>query len=335
MLLLPQPILELTINGDKVSSAFMSDVLSFTYSDEFHGKSDKIEVELQDGDGLYRAGNGPQKHDIIKAKIGYVGGQMLPCGEFEIEDISASGGRGGDKFTISATSTATSKKVRSKQSEAFEKQKLSQLVKKITARNGLELVGDFDDITFNRITKRREGDLEFLRKIAEDTGHYFTVKGKQAVFVKREAIEKQEPILIFSLTNRDYLKSWNMKEESSGTYSKAEVEYFDGKKNKNHKGEAEDKDVKTGDVLKIKERVESPAHAKKLAKARLDAANDIKLTGSIEFVGLPDLIAGVIIGLDETFGRYKGKYLIGPSDHSITRGGGYVGRAELKKVGEL
>lgn len=334
-LILPQPRLDLTINGDKASSAFMSDVLSFTYTDEAHGKSDSVDVQMQDGFGLYRAASGPGKHDIIEATIGYLGGAALPCGEFECDTPKASGSRSGDTFNINGTSTATSKKLRTKSTEAFEKQNLSQIVEKVTARNGLSLVSDIDDIYFERQTMRRERDLQFLRRLAEDTGHYFTVKGKQAVFIKRESLEEQSPVHIFSLEAHDYLKNWSCQEETTGTYSEAQVQYVDVQSNKLIKATAKDEEVTTGDVLNITERAENQGQAERKAKSRLAFANDIKCTGQLDLVGMTDIIAGTIIGLDSSFGRYAGRYLVETSRHSISRSSGYTTSPQIKRIGAL
>jgi len=334
-LILPQPILQLTINGDIVSSAFMSDVLSFTYTDEFHGKSDSIDIELQDANGLYRAKNGPQKHDIIEASIGYVGGVLLPCGQFECDAPKGSGSRGGDKFTIQATSTATSKKLRTLETKAFENQKLSEIVKQELAEAGLSHVGDIEDISYTRITRRRERRLQFLKRIAEDTGHYFAVKGTQAVFTSRESIEEQASSHLFSLIHDDFLKSWDMTEETAQTYSTAKVQYKDSLENRLLEALAKDDEVETGDELVIKERVENEEQAQRLAEARLKKANDIKMTGSLDLVGMTSVISGLTIGLDNSFGRYEGKYLAGPTRHSITRSQGYSTSADIKRVGDL
>lgn len=330
MVSVPQPFLQLVVNGKDVTSDLDPHVLDFSYEDKLHGKADEIEVTLRDDAGLWRGAWRPEHGDLVEAAIGYRGGPVMPCGLFEVDEPEASGDRsGGDVLTFRALSAKPSTGLRTKRTEAYEDQGLSDIAGKVAARNGMTLTGEIDDVRFKRVTQRRERDLEFLTRLAEDTGHYFTAKGAQAVFASRASVAGREVVRAFDLVAGTPIVRWRLKEPTHRTYSKARVQYLDPDRKQLITVEAEDVRVKTGDTLSIDERVEDEASAKRLAQSRLDAANAEGRTGSLDLVGDPLLVAGQVIELGSTFGKYAGRWLVNSARHRISRGG-YTTAIEIK-----
>ena len=325
---LPSPDLTLIVNGVDVSADMASDVLSFTYQDFHDGQADEVEVELRDDLGLLRGAWRPEHGDIVEAAIGYKNGGLLDCGRFEVDEPTASGSRGsGDTLTFRAIAAAPSKALRTKNTAAYENQNIEQIANKIAGKHGLSVVGEIDKVKFKRITQRQKRDLEFLSELAEDYGHYFTNKGNNLVFIKRESLESRPAVRTIT---RLEVTSYNLKDSTHKTYSKAKVQHLSSEKKKLITAEATDSSVKTGDTLNVAERVEDETQAKKLAEGRLAKANDEKRTCSITLVGDMLLVAGQVIALDASFGRWAGRYLVRTARHTIARGSGYSTEIEVK-----
>lgn len=87
----------------------------------------------------------------------------------------------------------------------------------------------------------------------------------------------------------------------------------------------------SGDVLKKQIRVENVAQAEEKARALLEAANRLRVEGSITVRGSPLLVAGSNILLT-SLDRLSGKYSITKSTHRMTRDPSYVTELELKVV---
>jgi len=327
---LPVPDLTLIVNGVDVSSDMASDVLRFTYQDFHHGQADEIEVELRDDLGLWRGPWRPEHGDVVEAAIGYKNGALMDCGRFEVDEPTASGSRGsGDKLTFRAIAAAPSKALRTKNTAGYENQTLDQVANKIAGKHGLAVVGDIEPVTFKRITQRRKRDLEFLTELAEDYGHYFSIKGDTLVFAKRKSLEDRPAVRI--ITRRE-VTSYSLKDSTHKTYTKAKVQHLSSETKELIKAEATDASVKTGDTLNIDERVEDEAQARKLAEGRLAKANDEKKTCSVTIVGDMLLVAGQVIALDDSFGKWAGRYLVRTARHSIARGAGYSTEIEVKGI---
>lgn len=323
------PRFSLIYQGTDISSELDPLTTSITYTDNHHGKVDEIDVTVQDKDGRWKGEWKPETGDTMELTIFDGAGGMLPCGVFEMDEPDASGNREGDTMTIRGVAAPITKALRTEKTRAFEKQTLRQIVQKVAGETGLSIEGDIEDQRFERVTQRRERDLEFLTRLAQDTGHYFSARGNRAVFTSIRSIDGQAAALAISHTQiGKTLLDYRIRDQAADTYSKAKVTALDEDKKEKIEAEEEDSDVKTGDTLRIAgERVENVAQAKALAKSRLHFKNRKKRSGSVSVVGDVRLLAGVIVDLID-FGKYSGPLLVDRSSHTMTRSG-YTSSAEL------
>ncbi|BCH63676.1 hypothetical protein RvVAT039_08920 [Agrobacterium vitis] len=324
-----RPYFSLIYQGVDISSELDPETTSITYTDNHHGKVDEIDVAVQDKDGRWKGSWKPEPGDKMTLTIFDGLGGMLPCGDFEMDEPEAEGDRGGDKMTIRGLAAPISKPLRTAKTRAFEKQTLRAIVSKVAQENGLTLEGEIESMNFERVTQRRERDLEFLTRLAEDTGHYFTVRGKRAIFTSIKSVDGRAAALTISLTQiGTTLTRYRLKEQTAETYSKAKVKHMHDRDKELIDEEEEDSNVKTGDTLNITgERVESPTHAKAMARSRMHFKNRKRRSGSISLVGDVRALAGVVVDMAD-FGKYSGRYLIDRSNHSMSRSG-YTTDAEL------
>lgn len=323
------PYFSLLYQGVDISSELDPQTTSITYTDQHHGKADEIDVTVQDKDGRWKGSWKPEPGDTMTLTIFDGAGGMLPCGAFEMDEPDVGGDRGGDTMTIRGLAAPISKPLRTEKTRAFENQSLRDIVSKVTGENGLSLEGDIENLRFQRVTQRRERDLEFLKRLAEDTGHYFTIKGTRAIFTSIKSVDGRAAALTISHAQLGvYLTSYRLKEQTAETYSKAKVSAVHEDEKRMVAAEEEDGEVKTGDTLRITgERVESEANARALARSRMHFKNRKRRSGSISIVGDVRLLAGVVVGMED-FGKYSGRYLVDRSTHRMDRGG-YTADAEL------
>lgn len=87
----------------------------------------------------------------------------------------------------------------------------------------------------------------------------------------------------------------------------------------------------SGRVLRIEQRVESLEQAEALARAKLAAANRLRVTGTLPLMGDRRVVAGATIELTG-MGRLSGRYLVQESRHRVGRSGGYTVSAEVTFV---
>ena len=323
-----RPEFRLIYKGVNISDEVKPHLISCTYTDKVHGESDEIEFTVQDHKGLWRGPWCPEHGDSVDLSIGYKGSPLVNCGTFELDEPSPSMGRSGDTMAIKGVATAVTKALRTKKTKGFDNQSLKQVVDKIAAEQGLTVIGPVPDIQFERVTQRRERDLQFLTRLAENFGAYFTVKGSKLVFIERDKVHEREEIMTISeaaglvdgiIAPSTVWISADLKRGAHKTYSKAKATYWDGNRKKKIEVEVEDKGVRTGDTLRIDDRVENESQARARAKAELQKANQKQFSGSMELVGNPYVVAGQTISLDAGFGKWAQKYVIKQSRHALTR----------------
>jgi uncharacterized protein len=330
---LKKPVFQLIYKGKDISSELDPHTTEITYSDELDGKADEIEVSVQDKDGLWRGEWCPETGDKCELFIGYEGESLTPCGTFEIDEPESSGDRSGDVFSFSGQSVPVSKSARTTKTKAYEKKSLKQIAEEVAGDLDMTIVGTPPDMDFERQTQRRERPLQFLSRLASSYGAYFSVKGDKMVFAKREEVHEREAVRTIKHGGDEktceYI-SYSLKKTSDDTYSKGKLGHYDAHKNKHHKGEEEDDDVKNGETLRLDERVENEKQGKARIKSELEKKNLKAMTASFSFPGDNLLVAGQMLILGSGFGKWAGKFVIMKSRHKFSRGG-YTTDIELGK----
>lgn len=327
-----KPTYEIVYNGKNITTDILPYVLSFTYTDKSSGESDELEIVVEDSSGLWRNEWYPLKGDFITAKISNMG-ITLECGKFNVDEMSATGGSGGDTVSIKALAAGINKKIRTKNSYAHENKTLREIANTIAAKNGLKVSGKIDNISIERITQHRETDLKFLHKLAGEYGYTFSVRDTTLVFTKISELENKKAA--FVLTNKEII-SWSITDKTAHTFQAAKVSYHNPKQKEvidfEHKEDAAAFKNAKSDTLVLNVQAENKQQAEIKAKAALYKVNSLQQEGSVEIPGNVLALAGnncELIGL----GVFSGLYYIQSSTHSISQDGGYSTSLEIKRVG--
>lgn len=320
------PVFSLTYAGRNITADLAPFVTSITYTDHMHGESDEIQIALQDADGRWRGAWLPQQGDQIALTLGYEGETALPCGDFEIDEVQFDGPP--DKVQIRAVATYVSLALRTANSAGRENTTLAAIVQDIAQRHGLVLQGDIAHIPMQRSTQNEETDLAYLKRLAEDYGHVFEIRGSRLVFMRREALEQAPAALTL---RRAELSQYGVTINLRTKFEEAGVDYHDPKKKELVTGEEVDERIKKADRKKITERTESPEQAAAKAKARLHEENKDAQKLRLTLPGQPYLVAGQIMALQD-LGALSGRYIIETSTHRLARASGYTTEAEGYRV---
>lgn len=328
----PRPTYEIIYNGKDITRDILSYVLSFSFSDKSSGESDELEIVVEDSSGIWRNEWYPVKGDFITAKI-FNEGQTLKCGSFTVDEMSATGGSGGDTVTIKALAAGINKKTRTKKSSAHEGKTLREIANTIAAQNNLKVVGTIANVRIERSTQHRETDLKYLHRLAGEFGYTFSVRDDTLVFTKIFELEKKRAA--FVLTNKEII-SWSITDKTAHTFKAVKVSYHNPKQKEviefEHKEEDEAFKNAKSDTLMLNIQAENKQQAEIKAKAALYNANSLQQEGSVEIPGNVLAIAGnncELVGL----GVFSGLYYISGSTHSVSIDGGYTTSLEIKRVG--
>lgn len=259
---------------------------------------------------------------------------VLDCGQFELDNISAAGPP--STITIKATSLPYSSRVRqTEKSRAWENIKLSGIVKQISAENGMTYIFESaNDPFYERVEQFKTSDIAFLSGLCHDAGASLKSTNNIIVVFDQAAYEEKPPARTIKKDDGTYTK-YKMSVGSTDTkYSSCRVRYTEPGSGKVIEATAYAEDYKAeaenNQQLEVTAKVTSIAEAKTLAEKRLRLHNKYDKTVIFDLPGDPDLLAGVTIFL-EGWGLWSGKYIIKQAKHTVGSTG-YVTQIQLRRV---
>lgn len=319
----------LTYQEINITADISAMVLSIGYTDYLSGLSGEVEVVIGDHDQRWQASWYPALGDELNLAIGYRDEGLLPCGNFQIDQLELSGPP--DTFTVRCLAAFITPAMRTLNSVGYEDQTLLGIARVIVQKYGLAVISapDVIDVSFGRVTQKQETDLTFLKRLAVEHGYDFTVRGSSLVFYARAALETIAPAQVVTRTD---LESFEFRNRTHTTYRAAQVAYQNPtSKSLIFQSAAAIAPIPTGDVLKVASRCENGQQASLKAQAAIRAHNMFFTEASLIMPGSIAMASGSTIGLSG-FGEFDGTYLILVARHRIDRAHGYTTGLEVSRV---
>lgn len=340
-------------------------LIELSYTDHIEGESDSLEITLMDiplhaqsypsglpqeaitnidghtkavlvntvaEPGKWLTSWYPTHGDTLTVWIGYEDAPMLPCGSFEIDEVELQGPP--DTVKIKALAAGVKRSVRTRKGRAYENTNLRDIAATVAKRNKMTLKGKIEPIKIAYVAQAFEADLPFLKRVSEEYGYAFSVRGKDLCFFKHSELKAAKPIL--TIGRKDVI-TYRFHDKVHGVVTAATATYHDPRAKAVRTVKVKDAISKnnhtSSDERKINVRAETEAQAKAKASAALARANDDQTGATLTLVGNVRLLAGVNFMLTE-FGKFNGKYNISQSGHRQSRGG-YTTEVEVKRVREV
>ncbi len=271
---------------------------------------------------------------IIKRHNWNSGGktEVLDCGTFELDSVSASGPPAA--VLIKGTSLSYSSTVRQMlKSKSWEHYVLSGIANEIADKNGMTCMYLCDsDPSYVRVEQYRMSDIAFLQKLCHDAGFSLKVSNNTVVIFDKEKFESLPTTRTIYRGKDGRYKKYSLATAENNCYTSCTVSYV------NNGGQTisatvyadgiEAKDDKQR--LKIHQKVSSVAEAEQLAEKMLRLHNKFEFTANLTFPGDPSLVAGITVELSG-WGAWDGKYIISQSKHNVNHSG-YTTQVTLRKA---
>ncbi len=154
----PKYYVQVLYNGVNISDDITSHLTGLRYVDNVHGKSDEIEIDLEDSDAKWRNEWYPKKKDLLTVSIGPDKDSAFDCGVFWIDEIEGSGPP--DIITIRGLATGPKGTLSTKKSYAHEGKTLREIAQTIAGNNGLVIDdGSVNNTSSNLYNLRDEADI--------------------------------------------------------------------------------------------------------------------------------------------------------------------------------
>jgi len=319
----------LSYQGIDITTDISTMVLSLSYTDYLSEFSGEAAIVIEDNGQKWQSAWYPGLGDQISLSLGYRGEGLLPCGDFQIDQIELSGPP--DTFTMRCLAAFITPAMRTRNSVGYENQSLLGIAQTIAAKYGLSVAGapDVADLEFERITQKYETDLAFLKRLALEHDYDFTVRGSTLVFYSRTALEAVSAVQ--TVTRKD-LESFEFRNRTHDTYSSAQVLYQNPEsKSLIVQNAFATAPIASGDILKIVTRCENGQQALLKAQAALHLRNMSVAEASLVMPGSIAMASGNVIDLSG-FGAFDGAYIILVAQHRLDRAYGYTTRLEVSRV---
>ena len=187
------------------------------------------------------------------------------------------------------------------------------------------------DITTTWHMQDNETDLEYMGRLSKANGILFSVRGNVMVFT---SIYDVEAAPSYAILTKPSIMSARFTDKQTKTYAGAEVEWHDPETAEPIRSRyvmqepppsalpgsyqlfQSVNEFGTGEVLKVKERVETQAQADEVAKAAIHNSVSHQFEGEITVTGSPTYCAGINVEI-QGFGFWDGKWAVTESRHTI------------------
>ncbi|EDB5722135.1 phage protein D [Salmonella enterica subsp. enterica serovar Rubislaw] len=331
----PQPAYRLVYNQKDITHDVSVYVTSVTYTDKLSGESDEIQVDLEDSEGRWRDAWYPGKGDTLTLYMGCAGENLRECGTFSVDEIELSGPP--DSVSLRGLATSVTAALRTKNSRGFENTTLAAIAQRIAGKHHLQLQGQIEPLTLDRVTQYDETDLAFLKRLAGDYGYMVKVTHTHIIFSSLDALRGAAPV--FTFTRRDISRYSvrdtinriykGAKHRSQNSRTKQVVTYqADGGESTTTVSAATRGHSTSADTLTLSGRTGNQGTAARRTRAALNLKNQYQKVATLSMEGNVRLRAGHNVTLTG-FGASDGKWLTGSVRHSMTRSGGYIMDVEV------
>ncbi|ECC9556675.1 putative bacteriophage regulatory protein [Salmonella enterica subsp. salamae] len=333
----PQPAYRLVYNRKDITHDVSVYVTSVSYTDRLSGESDEIQVDLEDSEGRWRDAWYPGKGDTLTLQMGYAGEPLRECGTFSIDEIELSGPP--DSVSLRGLATSVTVAMRTKVSRGFENTTLAAIAQRIAGKHHLQLQGQIEPLTLDRVTQYDETDLAFLKRLARDYGYLVKVTHTHVIFSSLDKLRDAPPTFTFTrpdisryslrdTINRIYKGA---KHRSQNSRTKQVVTYqADGGESTTTVSTATRGKNTSVDTLTLSGRSGNQGTAARRTRAALNLKNQYQKVATLSMAGNIRLRAGHNVTLTG-FGASDGKWLTGSVRHSMTRSGGYTMDVEVAR----
>ncbi|MCW2318306.1 hypothetical protein SAMN06265338_11519 [Rhodoblastus acidophilus] len=325
------------IDGKPVTANFAPYLLSMTIRDSEGGKSDSLDLELDDRKGQIIL---PRTGATIYAEIGWKGGGCVTF-EGKTDEPHSRGSRGGGMtLSLNAKSADPNSKGKETQSRHKDNAKFGDVATEWGKKVGLAVKVHSALASINRPYwgMANESFHAWGARVARELGATFKIQGSKAVFVPRSGSTSAggAAMAIVAARRPGNIISWDLTPTfNRNAYKQFDVRWYDVKKAKwmTETVSAAASSGAGGAIAALTHRFKAADkdHAKQIAGSNKDEADRKKGGGTVRIIGDPAaraqatcVVSGVRAGID-------GSYRITEASHMISRGPGYETEMTLEQ----
>jgi uncharacterized protein len=330
---LRKAIYTLTVDGQDVTSAFDPHLISLKINLTDGGKSDTLDVILDDTDGRIKL---PRADADIEASLCWEDDGAAVTFKGKTDDPGSEGSRGGGRILHVRAHAADMKgKPKAKKSKHKDDATFGDAAKEWGRDAGLEVKVDDALAKIKRPywAMANESFMAWGERHAREIGATFQIRGKQAVFVPRNggASASGRPLPSVRAVWGENLIAWSLSPiKNRARFKSAVVRWYDAKTAKWQRQKQTIDDGAEVDLVDAS-KAHDKDHADRKAAANGEESKRGKGGGSVTIDGDPAAQAQAACSVEGVRPGIDGDYRIASAEHSYTRGGGWTVELDLEQ----
>lgn len=318
------PAFKIVAAGVNITDQISERLLSLVVTDEAGGKSDRVQITLDDRDNAIEL---PLPGAPLVVSMGYEETYLAPMGIFTADEVVAKGPP--DKVIIRGKAANLGGSIKGQITRAWDDSTIADIVGTIAGAHGLKakVSEAFRDIIYSHLDQTDESDISLLTRLAKDHDAIASVKGETLVFMgKGEGKTASGIPMPPRIMRKDGNIRWSMTLASRGKFGSVEASWH------NQQTGTRDK-VTTGEgapVKRLRHVYPDQDEARRAARAKLDEMGRGNDTLSVTMLGDPLIAAEAQILASGFRVGVSGTWSIKSARHEIA-GGGYTTSIEAEK----
>ncbi|CAM3107285.1 MULTISPECIES: phage late control D family protein [Streptobacillus] len=218
-------------NKKDISNDISHSISSIRYTDNSRNAIDDLEIELENLDYRWlREWYPDEKAQLVVGLFqgDNESGEGISLGTFYIDEPTFNDNR----LNLKCIALPLRSNIRDqKNTKAWEKITLEELISQIAAKHGMSILLHADNEFFERIDQSNETDLKFIDRICVEHGLSMKISDDKIIVFDEDNMLFNKAVVVFSID--DYrIRSFTLRKQNKEIYDKVEVSYYDPDKKK-------------------------------------------------------------------------------------------------------
>lgn len=322
--------LEITYEGEDITTPINEYLEKFTYVDIASGESDRVQLSLHDIGKEWMDAWMPSKGDRVSCRVVLHNWasdgdtERMHCGGFELDEMSF----GGRPLSCSLGAVSIPRdepfnvQLRTK---IWEKATVRRIAEEISGRAGIRLYYEAQEIGVGIAEQNEQTDCKFLYSLCADYGLAMKVYEDKVIIFDEEKYEGRPSVCTIDEAD---MEKWEYRSTMAGTYTGAVVRYTDP-----NDGEEYEVSIGGGNrILEVNENTDNIEDAERKGIAKLNNENKKAVTMCITIMADARLVASACIDVAGLGGKINGKYYIDKATTDKSGNGACQMRLDLHRV---
>ncbi len=322
----------ISVDGQDVTSRFEPFLIRLQIRQTDGGECDSCEISLDDSGGQLKL---PRDDADIEVRLQWSDGGGAVTFKGKTDELESQGSRGGGMvMNITARATDMKDKAKEKKTKHKDDATFEEAANEFGKLAGLnvKVLGGLAQKKRDYWATQNESFMSWGTRIASELGATFKIRGKEAIFVTRNAdnsVSGQQLPTVEAIYGVNII-DWQIRPtQNRPRYNRSVVRWYDAKEAKWKQETVQISDETARVPLVDSRKFADGQRAKDRAESNAKEVERGKGGGTVTLVGVPEAQAQGLCRISGVRSGIDGNYRVSEATHSFSRDGGWVTVCDL------